>query len=373
MENARVALVHDWLTGLRGGEKVLEALVDIFPRAVIHTLLYIPGSQPASIENCEIRTAFTQRLPFVKKKYRSYLPLFPLAIELFDLQEFDLVVSSSHCVAKGVVPRPDALHVSYIHSPVRYAWNQYAAYFSSERLSPLGRWFIPPVIHYLRLWDVSSAARVDHFVANSANVARRIDKYYRRPAEVVHPPVDTDFFTPSEDVPKKDYDLIVSALVPYKRIDLAVAAFNTLGRRLIVVGTGPEYRKLRKAARPNIEFMDRVDDAELRRLYREARSVLLPGEEDFGIAVLEAQACGTPVIALGRGGALETVIPGETGLLFPESSVDSLLAVLDKFDRFAFNKATARSNAMTFSKHAFKEKMSGFLRAKWTAAGIAAR
>jgi glycosyltransferase involved in cell wall biosynthesis len=373
MENARVALVHDWLTGLRGGEKVLEVLAEIFPRAVIHTLLHIPGSQPEAIENLEIRTAFIQRLPFVRKKYRSYLPLFPLAVELFDLQEFDLVVSSSHCVAKGAIPRPDALHVSYVHSPVRYAWNQYAAYFSSARLSPFGRWTIPPVIHYLRLWDVASSARVDHFAANSANVARRIEKYYRRPAEVVHPPVDTEFFTPDENGRKEDYDLIVSALVPYKRLDLAVAAYNKLGRKLVVVGTGPESRRLRKAARSNIVFVDRVDDVELRRLYREARAFLLPGEEDFGIAVLEAQACGTPVVALGRGGALETVVPGQTGLLFNEASVAGLLRVLDKFDGFAFNKAAARSNAMKFSRQVFKEKMSGFLRAKWKAAGFADR
>ena len=369
MENAKVALVHDWLTGQRGGEKVLEVLAEIFPKAPIYTLFHIKGSQHPDIEKRVIRTSFLQRFPFLEKKYRSYLPLFPLAIEMFDLQEYDLVVSTSHCVAKGAIPAPDALHVCYIHSPMRYAWNLYFSYFSPDKLSPFSRWLIPPAVHRLRTWDAASAARVDRFVANSANVARRVGKYYRRDADVIPPPVDTGFFTPDETVPRGDYHLVVSALAPYKRIDLAVEAFNRTGAPLKIVGTGPEYRALRKRARANVEFLGAASAEDLRRLYRGAAAFLLPGEEDFGIATLEAQACGTPAIAFGRGGSLETVVSGQTGILFDEPTVAGLLGALDKFRAFACNRETIRSNAMQFSREKFKEGMSSYLRQAWAEHG----
>ena len=365
MENARVALVHDWLTGRRGGEKVLEVLAEIFPKAPVYTLLRFPGSQVAAIEKRDIRTSFIQRLPFLKKHYRSYLPLFPLAAEQFDLQAYDLVVSSSHCVAKGVIPRADALHVSYVHSPVRYAWNQYQAYFGPGKLSFFGRKAVPPLIHYLRLWDQSSSARVDHFVANSAAVARRIEKYYRRTSDVIHPPVDTETFTPPAADPDRSYDLIVSALVPYKKIDLAVAAYNRLGWPLKIVGDGPEYRALRKPAGSNVEFLGPLGADDLLRLYRGARAFILPGEEDFGIAVLEAQACGTPVVAYSRGGARETVLEGKTGLFFDEPTPESLLAALDKLKGLTFNKSIVRTHALGFSRDIFKEAMTSYLRRRW--------
>ena len=365
MDNIKVALVHDWLTGQRGGEKVLEVLAEIFPRAPIYTLFHFKGTQSEVIESREIRTSFLQRLPFLRKKYRYYLPLFPLAVELFNLAGFDLIVSSSHCVAKGAIPPPDALHVSYVHSPVRYAWNQYFAYFSPSQLSFFSRRFIPPVMHRLRVWDESSAARVDHFVANSENVARRIMKYYRREADVIHPPADTDFFQPAADMPKNAEFLIVSALVPYKRIDLAIQAFNSSGETLKIVGTGPDLGKLKKMARPNIVFLGQVPAGNLRALYREARALLLPGEEDFGITALEAQACGTPVIAFGRGGALESILPGQTGLFFPELTAASLRAALDKFGGLKFNEAAIRSNAERFSRQVFKGKVAAYLEQKW--------
>lgn len=365
MDKMKVALVHDWLTGQRGGEKVLEILAEIFPEAPVFTLFHFKGSQSGIIEQRDIRTSFLQKLPFLKKRYRLYLPLFPLAAELFDLGEYELIVSSSHCVAKGVIPRPDALHISYIHSPVRYAWNQYFAYFSPDKLSFFSRFLIPPVIHRLRVWDVSSSARVDHFVANSENVAQRIKKYYRRDADVIHPPADTDFFSPAAQEPVKGYYLIVSALVPYKRIDLAIDAFNLRGEPLKVVGTGPEFKKLKKAARPNIEFLGPVSAESLRSLYQGAKALLLPGEEDFGITALEAQACGTPVIAYGRGGAKETVIPVETGVFFSELTVMSLESALDKFQGLEFNKNIIRSNAMKFSRAAFKEKMASYFEKRW--------
>jgi len=365
MDNIKVALVHDWLTGQRGGEKVLEVLAELFPKAPIYTLFHFKGCQAETIESRDIRTSFLQRLPFLKSKYRHYLPLFPLAVELFDLGDFDLIISSSHCVAKGAIPPPDALHVSYIHSPIRYAWNQYFAYFSPSRLSFFSRRFIPPVMHRLRVWDESSAARVDHFIANSANVARRIMKYYRREADVIHPPADVDFFRPAAGAAKSGGFLIVSALVPYKRIDLAIEVFNHSGERLTIVGSGPDLGPLRKISRPNIAFLGPVSADELRSLYRKSRALLLPGEEDFGIAAVEAQACGTPVIALGRGGALESVVPETTGLLFPELTAPSLRAALDKFDGLKFNEAAVRAHAEKFSRQSFKEKLSASLEQKW--------
>jgi glycosyltransferase involved in cell wall biosynthesis len=365
MDSIKVALVHDWLTGQRGGEKVLEVLAEIFPRAPIYTLFHFKGCQAEIIESREIRTSFLQRLPFLKSKYRHYLPLFPLAIELFDLGGFDLVISSSHCVAKGAIPPPDGLHISYIHSPIRYAWNQYFAYFSPERLAFFSRRFVPPIMHGLRVWDESSAARVDHFIANSDNVARRIMKYYRREADVIRPPADVEFFRPAADVPRGAEYLIVSALVPYKRIDLAVEAFNKSGEKLTIVGSGPDLDRLRRSSRPNITFLGPVSAEELRALYQKARALLLPGEEDFGITAVEAQACGTPVIALGRGGALESIVPGETGLLFSEPSASSLRTALDKFEGLKFNEAAVRSHAEKFSRQSFKEKLSACLERKW--------
>jgi glycosyltransferase involved in cell wall biosynthesis len=363
MENLKVALVHDWLTGQRGGEKVLEVFCEIFPKAPIYTLFHFSGSQIPEVEAKKIETSFLQRLPFMKRKYRYYLPLYPLAIELFNLQKFDLIVSSSHCVAKGVLPRPDALHVCYVHSPVRYAWNQYFSYFSPDNLGFFSRRIIPPLIHKLRLWDESSSHRVDNFISNSKAVAMRIQKYYRRESEVIHPPVDTHFFQPGEE--EGDYFLIVSALVPYKRIDLAVEAFNTSGLPLKIVGIGPDYKKLKKSSKSNIRFLGSLSAGDLLKTYQGARALIMPGEEDFGINSLESQACGVPVIAYGGGGALETVIPEKTGLFFPRLTVQSLLNGLDKFSRFDFNKNTIRQNALIFSRDKFKEKSAAFFRKKW--------
>ena len=368
----KIALVHDWLTGQRGGEKVLEVLAELFPQAPIYTLFHVRGSQTPDIESKVIRTSFLQRMPLAKRRYRSYLPLFPLAVELFDLQDFDLVISSSHCAAKGIIPRPDALHVSYIHSPMRYAWNQYFAYFSPRRLGVFSRWLIPPAINALRVWDIASAARTDVFVANSRNVARRIEKYYRRQAEVIPPPVDTDFFRPEKTGGKSDkrtgqgsYFLIVSALVPYKRIDLAVEVFNRCGQELRIVGQGPDDRRLRRAAKSNVRFLGSLSAEDLREAYRGGRALLQPWEEDFGIATLEAQACGLPVIAYGRGGAREAILPGQTGLLFEELSAAGLAAALDNFQRLPFNKSAARKFAMRFSRPLFKQRIHEFLRRAW--------
>ena len=367
MNTLRVALVHDWLTGRRGGEKVLEALAEIFPQAPIFTLFHFPGSQSAALERRDIRTSFLQRMPFLRKRYRSYLPLYPLAVEQFDLQDFELVVSSSHCVAKGIIPGPDALHISYVHAPVRYAWNQYFSYFGPGKTGVFGRLLIPPIIHRLRIWDVTSAARIDAFIANSRAVARRIGKYYRRTAEVIHPPVDTDFFVPPEAEPERAAFLIVSALVPYKRIDTAITAFRGGGRRLRIAGDGPDYKKLRRMAGPNVEFLGPISGPDLRRLYQEAAALLMPGEEDFGIVPVEAQACGTPVVAYGRGGVLETVRPGETGLFYDPPTPEGLAAALDKFQGMTFNKIHLRIQALKFSRGVFKERITAALGREWRA------
>jgi glycosyltransferase involved in cell wall biosynthesis len=364
MKSPKVALVHDWLTGRRGGEKVLEVFAEIYPNAPIYTLFHFHGSQVPNIEQKRIVSSFVQKLPSLKKRYRFYLPLFPLAVELFDLQEYDFIISSSHCVAKGAIPRPDALHISYVHSPMRYAWNQYSSYFSPEMLGFFSRRIIPPIIHRLRIWDESSSHRVDHFIANAKAVADRIHRYYRRDADVFHPPVDTEFFKPG-DV-GEDYFLIVSALVPYKRIDLAVETFNRTGERLRIVGQGPEYLKLKRRAQSNIEFLGSVSPEDLLQAYQKSRALIMSGEEDFGINSLESQACGVPVIAFGRGGAKETVLPGETGVLYEEPGIEGLSAALDKFKDMNFNKTTIRENALKFSRDSFKKEMSSYFQQKWT-------
>lgn len=363
MDNAKVALIHDWFPVRRGGEKVFEVFAEIFPKATIYSLFHFKGSQVEDLEKRGIRTSFIQNLPCLKSRFRHYLPLFPMAVESFNLQEYDLVISSSHCVAKGAIPRPDALHISYIYSPVRYAWNQFYSYFPPERLGVFSRFLIPPVIHYLRMWDVAASSRVDHFAAISRAVAHRVFKYYRRSADVIHPPVDTDYFVPGTH--QEDYFLIVSALVPYKRIDLAVDAFNRTGLPLKVVGQGPDYKRLKKSAKANVELLGFLRDEDLRTLYQGARALIMPGEEDFGINVLESQACGVPVIALGKGGALDTVISGETGVFFEESTTASLCGALDKFQDIEFNKETLRANALSFSREGFKEKIRDYFRNLW--------
>jgi len=364
MEKVRIALVHDWLTGRRGGEKVLEVLAELYPHAPVFTLIHFPGSQHPALEAGDIRTSFIQRLPLLKKRYRSYLPLFPLAVEMFDLQDFDLIISSSHCVAKGAIPRPDAMHISYIHSPMRYAWNQYFAYFAPSRLGWISRRLIPPVLHRLRIWDTVTCHRVDHFAANSRAVAQRIRRYYGRQAEVIYPPVDTEFFRPGEK--SGDYYLIVTALVPYKRVDLAIEAFRHRREILQIVGDGPEFKALRRSAPSNVRFLGPISDGELRSLYQEARALIMPGEEDFGINSIESQACGVPVIAYGRGGANETVVSGRTGHLFSQPTPAGLSDALDKFQTMAFNKREIRAHAERFSRAIFKTKISAFLREKWS-------
>jgi len=381
----RTALVHDWLTGMRGGEKVLESLVEIFPRAPIYTLFHFPGSVSSRLERHPIHTSFLQRAPGVRRHYRRYLPLFPAAVEDFDLGAYDLVVSTSHCVAKGAIPAPNAFHVCYCHTPMRYAWDQEHAYFPRRR--GVAARLRNLVLTALRTWDAATAPRVDLFVANSRFVAQRIRRYYGREAEVLPPPVDVELFTPAEGTAPAPYALAVSALVPYKRIDLACTACAAAGLHLKVVGTGPELEPLRRRyGGPRAEFLGRVDDRELRRLYRGAVCFVQPGVEDFGIAAVEALACGTPVVAQGRGGVLDIVRHGEHGVLYtvegsdtdgsgtglpeteePSSSLhhrQALEAAIDKAGQIRFNKLNLRQRAEEFSTARFRRSFRALLESR---------
>jgi len=344
------ALVHDWLTGMRGGERVLESLCGLYPDADIFTLYHRRGSVSPTIEQHLITTSFVQRLPLAGSRYRQYLPLFPMAVEQFDLDPYDLVISSSHCAAKAVVPPGGARHLCYCHSPMRYAWDQFDAYFGPARAGRLAsRWVYKPVLARLARWDASTATRVHRFVANSSHVAGRIRRYYNRGATIVHPPVDTIFFRPADISPGSHF-LIVSALVPYKRIELAMAACDRVGATLRIVGDGPDRARLEARAGPNVAFLGRLSDEAVRDEYRRALAVVLPGEEDFGIVPVEAQACGRPVVALGRGGALDTVIDGENGVLFAEPDAASLAEALERVARQPFDSARISQYSQRFSR-----------------------
>jgi glycosyltransferase involved in cell wall biosynthesis len=360
----RVVIVHDWLTGLRGGEKVLELLLELYPDATIATLVHVQGSTSPRIESRPIRTSFIQKLPGVARHYRWYLPLFPRAIESLDLSGFDLVLSSSHCAAKGAIARGGALHICYCHTPMRYVWDRFEDYFGSGWRAKL---VYGPAARRLRAWDRLSASRVSHFVANSRYVASRIREYYGREAEAVIPPaVDTDFYTPGDGgkAEAPPYFLVVSALVPYKRIDLAVEGFRGRAERLLIVGTGPSENKLRARAPSNVEFLGWLPDEDLRTLYRGCRAVILPGVEDFGIVPLEALACGAPVVALGSGGVLDTVKDGETGVLFPEPTAISLSHAIDRVSGLRFNRLLLRNWALDFSRERFLTRMREFIAAR---------
>lgn len=358
----RVALVHDWLTGMRGGEKVLEAFCELFPEADIFTLFHKRGSMSPTIASHRITESPLAKIPRSRDIYQKLLPLFPWAIESFDLKGYDIILSSSSAVAKGIIPPPDALHVSYLHSPMRYIWDMRSDYLGPSRLGAASRFAAGWLAHYLRNWDVNSAARVDHFVANSRHVKSRIGKYYHRPAEVIYPPVDVKKFSPGGG--NGDYFLVVSALVPYKRVDIAVAACVKLGLKLIVVGDGSELPQLREHAGNKVEFLGFQDSDDLCELYRNATALIHPAEEDFGIAPVEAQAAGRPVIAYNRGGAKETVIlDGEhsTGYLFPEQSVESLEGALYRFDAGKYDTNIIRRNALRFGKDRFLDEIRNFV------------
>jgi len=369
----RIALVHDWLTGMRGGERCLEVACELFPDAPLFTLLHVPGSVSATIERRRIVTSFVQRLPGAATRYRHYLPLFPAAVRGLSLDGFDVVLSLSHCAAKAVRVPPGALHLCYCFSPMRYVWDLEGDY--TEGAGWLTRMTLPPVAAALRRWDRRTAG-VHEFVAISRHIADRIRRVYGREASVIYPPVELDRFTPA---PKpEDYYLVVSALVPYKRVDLAVRAATRAGRRLLVVGRGPEEARLRALAGPSVSFLGWRSDAEVAELYARCRAVLFPSVEDFGIVPLEAAAAGRPTIALGRGGALETMVGLDAGapptaVFFGEQTTDALVAALHAFEAAAhrFEPAALRAHAARFDRPRFARELQEWVTGRWAA--VAAR
>ena len=351
----KVALVHDWLVGMRGGEKLLELLCELFPQATLFTLVHRAGSVSASIERLPIRTSFLQHLPFGRSHYRYFLPLFPYAAEGLDVREFDLVISSSHAAAKGARVGEGALHVCYCHSPMRYIWDQYEQYFGAGRASFVVCTGMNYFLAGLRRWDVETAKDVGHFIANSRTVQARILKIYGRESTVIYPPVDVSSFELSSR--DEGYFLAVSALVPYKRLDVAIEAFNRLRKRLVIVGSGPEERSLRALAGGTIEFAGWADERDLKQYYAGCRALIFPGVEDFGIVPVEAMACGKPVIALAKGGALETVVEGTTGLFFSDQTPESLAQAVDQFEKLKFDGRAMRIHAARFEREICKNRL----------------
>ncbi len=351
----RVALVHDWLTGMRGGEKVLDAICKLYPGAPLYTLVRVPGQVSPRIERRRIETSVLQRIPAAGRIYRQLLLLFPAAIELIDLDGYDLVISSSHCAAKSVIRPGRAVHVCYCHSPMRYAWDQFPAYFGPDQVGPLRSRALRPVMAAMARWDAATAGRVDRFLANSQYVAGRIRRYYNRRSTVVHPPVDTSFYTPDADrCGAEDAGfLVVSALVPYKRVDVAIEACRRAGARLTVVGRGPELPRLQQLGGDEVVFCGWLSDEEIRAKYRRSRAVLLPGVEDFGLVPVEAQACGTPVVALAQGGAAETVVDGVSGVLVDDPSVDAFAEAVRRVTAMPWDRDAVRANAARFSTDRF--------------------
>jgi len=355
----RVALVHDYLNQYGGAERVLEAFCEIWPEAPIFTLIYDKARTGAAFEGRKIKTSFLQKVPFVKAHHRPFLMLMPLAIEQFDLSKYDLVLSNSASFAKGVITRPKTLHICYCHTPTRYVWDDSHKYVEEFNYPKLIKKFIPPFLNYLRLWDEAASSRPDKYIANSCFVSQRIKKYYQQAAEVIYPPVKTKNFYLSQK--PGDYFLIVSRFLPYKKIDLAISAFNELGWPLKIIGDGPERRKLKKMARSNIEFLGLVGEKDLVEYYVRSRALIFPQEEDFGISAVEAMSAGRPVIAYRGGGALEIIKEGETGLFFEEQTVKSLLDALKNFQDEQFDGQYIQTYAWQFDKEIFKNKIKEFV------------
>lgn len=360
----KVAIVHDWLVGYAGAERVLEQLIVLFPEADLFTICdFLPKEERFFLQEKSPSTSFIQKLPWAKRYYRSYLPLMPLAIEQLDLSAYDLIISSSHAVAKGVLTGPDQLHMSYVHSPIRYAWDLQHQYLRESKLDKgVKGWIAKWLLYKIRLWDSRTGNGVDHFIANSRFIARRIKKAYRREAKVIYPPVDVSSFTLHDE--KEEFYLTASRLVPYKRVDLIVDAFASMpDKKLIVIGDGPDMEKIRTRASPNIKLLGYQPFDVLRDHMQRARAFVFAAEEDFGIAPVEAQACGTPVVAFGKGGALETICgltesESPTGVFFQQQTIESLVDAVLLFERRieSFSPANCRENAIRFSTDSFCEQ-----------------
>ncbi|MCS6802493.1 MAG: glycosyltransferase [Chloroflexota bacterium] len=350
----RVAIVHDWLNQTGGAENVLDVLHELYPDAPIYTSMYDPVLMHPKYRQWDIRTSFMQRLPGVTRHHQPYLPLYPLAFESFDLSAYDLVISNSSGFCHGVVTRPEAVHINYCLTPPRYCW-MLPQYLERERVGRVARRLLPILVSALRLWDAVASQRVDHFIGISRAIAARIRKFYRRDAEVIYPPVETSRFAPQREV--GEYYLIVSRLIPYKRVDLAIRAFNLLGKPLWIVGDGRDRPALERIAGPTIRFLGRLPAGEVERLFAQCRALIFPGEEDFGITPVEAQAAGRPVVAFGAGGALETVLDGQTGVFFHEPTAESLAEAVERVERLPFDPDQAVRWARTFDTAIFRERL----------------
>jgi glycosyltransferase involved in cell wall biosynthesis len=364
----RTAVIHEWLVTYAGSERVVEQMLQLYPDSDLFSLVeFLPPEQRYFIQQKLVTTSFLQKLPFANPRFRSYLPLMPLAIEQFNLSEYDLILSSNHAVAKGVMTRADQLHVCYVHTPVRYAWDLQQQYLQGAKLDHgIKAVLTHLILHYLRMWDVASANRVDHFIANSCYVAQRIRKTYRRSAKIIYPPVEVERFFPNYQ--REDFYFVLSRFVPYKRVDLIVKAFNQLGLPLIVVGDGAERNYLRSIAKRNITILGHQPESTVVDLMQRCKAFVFAAAEDFGISLVEAQAAGAPVIAYAKGGANETVISGVTGLLFPEQTVESLIDAVKTIeaDQIKFKPEKLRQNAERFTPERFRQEFSDYIDRKWT-------
>jgi glycosyltransferase involved in cell wall biosynthesis len=358
LDDLKIAIVCDWLTVYAGAERVIYEMHQLFPKAPIYTTLY-DAKACKVFENADVRESWLKFVPFGRKFHRLLFPFMPGVFERMDLDEYDLVLSSAHSAAKGVITMPETIHVAYCHSPMRYVWDQSHSYQKGFRLFAFLNFLTRPILHRIRLWDRIAAERVDRFIANSHYISRRIKKYYGRESDVIHPPVDLSRF--SLGVGDRDYYLAVGRLIPYKRFDLVVDAFNKLGKKVKIVGTGPEMKKLKRRAKKNIEFVGKVSDEELQKIYQGAKALIFPQLEDFGIVPLEAMACGAPVIAYSAGGALETVKDGVSGLFFEKQNVESLVKAVKKFEGRDWDAAVVAKSVEDFGSARFKSELRHFL------------
>ncbi len=355
----KVAIVHYWLVGMRGGEKVVESLCRMYPDADLFTHVHVPEAISDTINRHRVKTSFINRLPRARRYYQRYLPLMPLALEQLDLRGYDLIISSESGPAKGIIPPPGSIHICYCHSPMRYIWNMFHEY--RDRSGVMTRALMPLIAHYIRNWDTISANRVDYYVANSATVAARVQRYYRRDAHVIHPPVDVDAFDVLPDERIGDFYLMAGELVGYKRPELAVQAFNQTGEKLVVIGGGEMLAELRKLAKPNVQILGSQPFSVLKDHYSRCRALIFPGEEDFGIVPVEAMASGRPVIAFGRGGATETVVDGVTGVFFEQQTVEAIIDAEQRLRSRRFDPAAIAAHARRFSADIFETQMAAYI------------
>lgn len=355
----KIAIVHDWLTNMGGAEQVVINFKEVYKEAPIYTTFYNPNKLDDKLKNIEVKTSNLQKKKMVEN-HKKYFPLMPMAFEKFDLNEYDVVLSSSSSCAKGVLTKPGSVHICYCHTPMRYAWEKRDEY--TLGMEKLKKKLVEILCHYMRIWDVASSNRVDYFIANSTEVQKRIKKHYKRDSVVINPPVRCNMFNISET--DGDYYLVLSRLVGYKRFDLAVQACSELGKKLVVIGEGPEKEKLEKLANENITFLGRQPDDVVKKYMSECKALLFPGEEDFGIVPVEAQSCGRPVIAYGKGGVLDSVIDGKTGIFFKEQTVESLKEAINKFETMKFDKEEIRKHALEFDESVFQEKIRKFVEEK---------